>query len=273
AIVLDAIAGADPRDAATPAQPAVRAGYLEALHAQPLRGARLGVIGNFRGGNREVDGVEQTALRQLAAQGAVLVPLTLSKKFEQLWQSVLGPVGEAEFKPQFERYLQSLPAAQPKTLAQLIGTSASPAVMDSPTPVNPARLEALRQAEATQLTDSPTYIRILTQLIPTLRQQLQTLASTHHLQAFVFSTMACPASARFDRPDPTYVCKSADPYAAGYVASAAGFPEVTVPAGRVSANMPVGFSFMGLPYREAQLLDLANAFESAAPHLPPPPLR
>ena len=62
-------------------------------------------------------------------------------------------------------------------------------------------------------------------------------------------------------------------YRAGYVASAAGFPEVSVPAGRVSGNMPVGFSFMGLPYSEEQLLGLANAFETAGPHLPAPELR
>jgi amidase len=58
-----------------------------------------------------------------------------------------------------------------------------------------------------------------------------------------------------------------------YIAASAGFPEVTVPAGRVSGNLPVGFSFMGLPYSEAQLLRFANAFEVAIAPLPPPPLR
>jgi amidase len=234
---------------------------------------RLGVIGNFRGANSEVDGVEQAALQELRAQGAVLIALTLPKEFEQLWHSVLGPVGEAEFKPQFERYLRTLPGAQPRTLAQLIGISASPAIADSSTPVNPGRLEGLRQADTTQLTDSPTYIDILTQVIPALRQQLQTLMAESELQAFVFSTIACPATPRFDRADPSYVCHSDDPYKAGYIASAVGFPEVTVPAGRISANMPSGLSFMGLPYSEAQLLALANAFQMAGPHLSTPELR
>jgi amidase len=273
AIVLDAIAGEDPRDAATLHQPKGRVSYADALHAQTLRGARLGVIGNFRGANSEVDGIEQAALKLLRAQGAVIIPVTLPKEFEQLWHSVLGPVGEAEFKPQFERYLRTLSAAQPKTLAQLIGISTSRAVADSPTPVNPGRLEGLRQADATQLTDSPAYIEILTLAIPALREQLRALMAGSNLQAFVFSTMACPATPRFDRADPSYVCHSDDPYKAGYIASAAGFPEVTVPAGRISANMPAGLSFMGLPYGEAQLLALANAFQMAGPHLPAPELR
>src|SRR5882672_7411787 len=175
AMVLDAIAGPDAQDASTLLQPKTRGSYVQALAAQSLRGARLGVITNFRGANAEVDAVERAALAELAAHGAVLVTVSLPKEFENLWKLVLGPVGEAEFKPQFERYLQTLAAAQPKTLAQLIKISSSRAVEDSPTPVNPGRLQGLRDAEATQLTDSPTYIHILTQVIPSIRRKLQTL--------------------------------------------------------------------------------------------------
>jgi len=273
AIVLDVIAGPDFQDAATLQQPPAHSSYFAALGTHSLQGTRLGVITNFRGANPEIDSVEQTALKELEAQGAVLVSVKLPEEFENLWKLVLGPVGEGEFKPQFERYLQSLPGTQPKTLAQLITMSSSPAVLGSATPVNPERLQGLRDAEATQLTDSPTYIHILTQIIPSVRQQLQTLMAINKLQALVFSTMSCPASPRFDRTDPTYVCMTDDPYKPGYIAAAAGFPEVTVPAGRTSGNIPAGYSFMGLPYSEARLLSLANAFRKAGPHLPAPQLR
>jgi amidase len=273
AIVLDAMAAPDPDDAATQYQPQHRPRYLEALDTtQALHGTRLGVITNFRGGNAEVDAIEQTALRALKRQGAILVPITLPTEFEQLWQQVLGPIGEAEFRPQIERYLKSLPEGQPRTLAELINISESPAIADSATPVNPGRLKAYQQADATQLTDSPTYIHILTDTIPSIRRQLETLMRTEQLQAFVFSTMSCPATPRYDRPDPTYMCRSDDPYKASYIAATAGFPEVTVPAGQISANLPVGYSFMGLPYTEAQLLNLANAFQLGISRLPPPRL-
>lgn len=270
AIVLDVIAGADPQDEATLQQPTTHDSYIDALGAASLQGVRLGVITNFRGANAEVDTVEKAALKELEAQGAVLIAVSLPRDLENLWPLVMGPVGEAEFKPQFERYLQTLSAGQPKTLKRLIKISSSRAIASSAHPVNPQRLEALRQADATQLTDSPTYIHALTQAIPFLRRQLQTLLEANALQAFVFSTMSCPASPRFDRADPSYVCHSDDTYKAGYVAAAAGFPEVTVPAGRISGDMPVGLSFMGLPYGEAQLLGLANAFQMAVPRLPPP---
>jgi amidase len=92
------------------------------------------------------------------------------------------------------------------------------------------------------------------------------------LRAFVFPTISCPASARFDRPDPTYVCHSDDPYKASYIAAATGFPEITVPVDRVAAHVPVGYSFLGLPYTESTLLSLAYSFQSARPRLPPPTL-
>jgi amidase len=272
AIVFDAIAGPDPEDAATLQQPQARSSYVGALGLQSLKGVRLGVITNFRGANAEVDGVEQNALKLLEARGAVLVPVVLAKEFENLWNTVLRPVRQGEFKPQFERYLQTLPATQPHTLAEVIKISASPTVQNSATPVEPARLEGLREAQATQMTDSPTYIHMLTEVIPSVRRQLQTLMAANQLQAFVFSTMGCPATPRFDRADPSYICHSDDPYKAGYIASVAGFPEVTVPAGEITAHMPVGFSFMGLQYSEAQLLGLADAFEIAGPSLPTPQL-
>jgi len=281
AIVLDAIAAVDPRDAATLGQPERGRGFVAALDAtgaRSLKGVRLGVVSNFRGGNPEVDAREQAALGTLSAQGAILESLRLPESMEQLWQQVLAPVSEAEFKAQFERYLRSLPAmqsptaAQPRTLAQLIRLSAAHPIADSATPMNPARLQSLRVADATELTDSPAYIRLLNVVMPEVRQQLRAVMDTHDLQALVFSTMSCPASARFDVDDASYGCDSPDPYRASYVGSASGFPEITVPAGRVSGNMPVGLSFLGAPYSEARLLTLAAAFEAATPARKPPEL-
>ena len=271
AAVLDVMRGPDPRDAATLAQPPCR-GYPTAARSSSLQGIRLGVITNFRGGNLEVDGIETALLHSLEARGAVLVSITLPQEFETLWDSVLGPVGEAEFKPQFERYLQTLESPQPKTLAQFIEISTSPQIANSLTPVNPKRLEGLRQADRTLLTDSPTYIGILTRVIPQLRQQLRGLVARNRLQAFVFSTMSCPASPRFDRADPSYRCSSEDPYKASYIASAAGFPEITVPVALDSQRMPVGYSFMGLPYTEGQLVRIGTAVQNGLPRMPPAPI-
>lgn len=272
AAVLDAIVGEDPEDASTVGQPRTPGSYLEALRTAALGGVRLGVIGNFHGGNAEVDAMEQSALRELKARGAVLVPITLAKEFERLWTTVMSPVSEAEFKPQFERYLRSLPAAQPKTLTGFIEICTSHEVQNSATPVNPGRLEGLRAANVTELTDSQVYIDILTRVIPSIRQQLQSLITEKQLSAFVFSTMSCPATPRYDREDQSYVCHSDDPYKASYIAAVSGFPEISVPIGLISANMPVGLSLMGPPFNEAELLGLAHRLQMTIPRPVPPPL-
>ncbi len=268
--VLSAIAGADRGDAATLEQPAAQ---LEpAPSPKALAGLRLGLISNFRGGNDEIDRLEQRLLQRLRQHGAVLVPLQLPGEFEHLWESVLAPVSEAEFKPQFERYLASLSHGGPRTLAELIAMSASPAIADSATPVNPARLDALRRAEATQLTDSPLYIRILTQQMPALRTRLRALMRAHRLDAFLFATMSCPASPRFDQPDPDYQCRVEDPYRASYIGSATGFPEISVPMGQLAARVPAGISLLALPYQEPELLALARALQTLLPPRPIPEL-
>ncbi len=52
-------------------------------------------------------------------------------------------------------------------------------------------------------------------------------------------------------------------------AAAAGYHNLTVPAGYVS-GLPVGINFMGAAYQEAKLLKLGYAFEQAAQVRRPP---
>ena len=55
-----------------------------------------------------------------------------------------------------------------------------------------------------------------------------------------------------------------DSYSGGNtsLAAVAGYPHLTVPMGFVQ-HLPVGLSFIGLPYSEAKLLGLGYAFEQA----------
>jgi len=53
-------------------------------------------------------------------------------------------------------------------------------------------------------------------------------------------------------------------------ASHAGIPSINVPAGMTTDGLPVGLLFDGPKGREQQLLNIAAAFERAAPAVPPP---
>lgn len=60
--------------------------------------------------------------------------------------------------------------------------------------------------------------------------------------------------------------RALSPYAASYLASSAHLPEISVPAGRDSQNMPIGLSFAGAQDSERILLGLAAAYEKISPY-------
>ncbi|GKU77788.1 amidase family protein [Paenibacillus sp. L3-i20] len=263
-IVLSAMAGTDKGDYATKSANRHVQDYAKALNASSLTHARIGVATDFFGGNVEVDAITNQAIAKMESMGTEVVPVTFSKQTKYLWTPVLGPIGDAEFKSQFEKYLSWLPAGGPKTLQEVIDISESPEVLNSATPVNPARLEGLKTALAKADTlYSKEYNTIVKKEMPQTRKEIEKIMKKNNLDAIVFPTLACPASNRFDKEDPTYVCNAYDTYAASYVASATGFPEVTVPAGSVEEGLPVGISFLGTAYSEQTLLNLAYSFEQA----------
>ncbi len=243
--------------------------YTPFLTPDALRGARLGVARQFLGANPEVDKVFGQALSRLEEEGAVLVDVHLPDSLLSAWD-MMDPVIDAEFRPQIEAYLSTLPAGNPKTLADLIRISESPAVKQSGTPVNPARIRAFREAQASRGLADTGYLYIVSNLIPRARHTLRETLLGKGLDAVILPTVPCPASPLFGEDDPTYVCHTDDPYTGCYLASLTGFPEISVPAGLTRDGMPVGLSFLGLPYGEPVLLGLAYSFEQASPARRPP---
>ena len=62
----------------------------------------------------------------------------------------------------------------------------------------------------------------------------------------------------------------------GIVASTMGFPAVTVPGGfsdpdeNAPIGVPIGIEFMGLPFTEPTLFEIAYAYEQASKNRKPP---
>ncbi|MCR8844943.1 amidase family protein [Paenibacillus sp. SC116] len=263
-MVLTAMAGKDKADKATKHANRHVRDYAKSLNANALKHARIGVATDFFGDNAEVDAVTNQAIAQMQSMGTEVVPVTFSEQTQYLWTPILGPIDSAEFKSQFETYLSTLPAGGPKTLQEVIAILESPEVLNSATPANPARVEGLKAAlEKANTLNSKEYKKIVKREVPKTREEIEDIMDDYDLDAIVFPTMSCPASNTFDKVDPTYVCNAYDTYAAGYMASATGFPEVTVPAGTVEAGMPVGISFFGTAFSEQTLLNLAYSFEQA----------
>lgn len=261
AIVLDVIKGADKNDAASMQVADTGTHFSDVLADYTLKGKRIAVVDNFDGGNADVDRVKREALARLEERGAIVTHIRLPAQYENLWSLVLGPVGTAEFRPQMDAYLSSLNNTKFANSEDFL-KSLSRLTNEGKKIINPARYKGLVESLTTKSTDSPEYIHILTMTIPGLRQELVSEMKKGKYDAFMFPTMSCPASVIPGHTDPQYTCKSADPYAASYIASSTGFPEISVPAGKATGNIPVGISFMSIAGDDLKLLQLGYAFES-----------
>jgi amidase len=259
AIVLDAIQGEDKNDASTKGMARPQKPLASGLSKSTLAGKVIAVVDNFDGANPEVDAIKQSAVTVMQKAGARVVHIRLPKAFETLQPSVLGPIGVAEFKPQFEAYLAGLPAGQPKDLREFIGRLDT--LTDKGTrKINPGRYKGLVENLETRATDSPEYIRLLSVVIPSLKRELTSVIETGQYDALFYPTIGCTAPVVPGKTDTGFVCK-AYAYAAAKIASTTGFPEVTVNGGVAAGNIPVGVSFLGNAGDDARLLEVAAAFE------------
>ena len=107
---------------------------------------------------------------------------------------------------------------------------------------------------------------IIYEKMPALTNTVEQTMIKNGVDALIYPTMRCVASVRHDAKDNTYKCDSDDPYAASYLASSAHLPEISVPSGRDSQNMPIGLSFAGAQDSERILLGLAAAYEKISPY-------
>ncbi|MFC4278747.1 amidase [Achromobacter aloeverae] len=240
-----------------------RGEYLDALDAGALRGQRIGVVADFPGEDEEVQAIVGQSLDRLRDLGAVLVDLRVPAPATALHPILLAPLADAEWPGQLDEYLKKSLGAAPLTMAQLVDAATAWSAACPTHDVNPRTLAGMRRAlEAARQQTAVERARAQATLAG-FRAALMQRMRQEDVTALVFPTLSCPASPRYDQPDPSYVEHPGNPYAALYVASAAGLPEISVPAGRARAGVPVGLSFMGAPHDEARLLGLAYAFEQS----------
>ncbi|PSN18205.1 amidase [filamentous cyanobacterium CCP5] len=272
AIALGVIAAPDPADPRTLESETVEGtDYTQFLSPEALVGARIGIARDFMGGNPEVDALTEAAIATLDSLGATVVPVEIPEVLQSPW-GYMAPAVTNEFQPQIEAYLATLPADYPKTLSDLLEASQAPAIAESDTPVNPARLEGFEASLASGGLADTGLLYSLSNLIPAVRQSITSIMGENGVDAIIYPTMACPASPVYTvETDDTYVCNVSDPYAAGYLANITGFPDITVPMGFTEAGLPLGLSFMGIAYSEPTLLGYAYAFEQATQVRTAPP--
>ncbi len=261
AVLLGPLTGVDPRDPATAASEGrSHADYTAFLDEAGLQGARIGVARSFGGFSPEELALFDDAVAAMREAGATLVdPANLPPAAWNDEQPLL--VLEYEFKANLNAYLASLgPDAPVRTLAEVIDFNERNADVEMPH-FGQQRLTA-SQARG-PLTDQA-YLDAVRAIQRGNREDgIDALMDAHDLDAIVAPTRSVAWKTDHIVGDRLDGGSSAGP------AAIAGYPDISVPMGRVS-GLPVGVSFFGRAWSEPALVRIAYAFEQATRHRAPP---
>ncbi|MFT3764686.1 MAG: amidase [Minicystis sp.] len=251
AILLDVLAGADPRDPATAGQPA-RASYTAALSREAARGRRIGVVRAVGNLPRSVMDIFDAALDDLRRLGAVVVdPVDLGpvQKIEEPEMTVLLH----ELKVGLAAYLaERRPASGVRTLADVMRFNTAHASAE----LRHFGQELFEQADRTGGLDAPAYREALATCRRLARKEGIDAALAKHGLDLLAAPTGGPAWVSDLVNGDAFTGSSSTP------AAVAGYPSITVPAG-VLRGLPIGISFFAGAYSEATLLGVAYAYEQA----------
>jgi amidase len=259
AILLSAMTGIDADDPVSLAAPETVPDYTANLAADGLRGRRIGVLRTYTGAGSDsrVDTIFEDSIAALRAQGAAITdPVEIDT----------SGVGAAEldvlyyeFKADLNRYLEQS-GAPVESLAAIIRFNEQHAATVMP---HFGQERMLAAAAKGPLTD-PAYLDALAASGETLRDRLTAAMDAHELDALIAPTNG-PAWMTDHVNGDNFQIGSAS------FAAVSGFPNITVPAGFI-AGLPIGLSFIGRPYTERELIEMAYAFEQATRIRRPPEL-
>jgi amidase len=256
-ILLNVLAGSDPRDPATVAGGTRgQIDYTTYLDPNGLRGARIGVARTkFFGYSDVTDKIINDAIDSMKAQGAVIVDpanIETAGKFDDSEFDVLL----YEFKADLNSYLASLgPKAPVKTLQEIIAFNEQHKEQEMPW----FGQEIMIQAQAKgPLTEKKYLDELASNLKMSRADGIDATMDKYKLDAIVAPTGG-PAWVTDLINGDHFTGASSTP------AAVAGYPNINVPAG-FSHHLPVGISFFGRAFSEPTLIKLAYAYEQATKH-------
>ena len=251
ALLLNAIAGSDPADAATAEADRRKTDYTAGLAEASLAGVRIGVLRKAVGGNPDVAALFEQALADLRRAGAELVEIDYEPDAKMGEDEFL--VLQYELREDLAAYLAGSPAQIPvRTLDEVIAFNQAHAAeelrwfgqeifLTAAKTTDRAAYEAAR-ANSLRLAGAEGIDRLLAE----------------HRVAFLVAPTVGPAW--------TTDLVNGDNYdgsiGAGSLAAIAGYPHLSVPMGAVH-GLPVGLSVMGAKWHDAAVLRAGAAYERA----------
>ena len=246
AVLLEVMSGRDEDDAATLDAPATLA---DGLAQADLQGVRFGVVRDYfgAGSHAPTDAAFDSAAQRLVALGGELVdPIEIGRTGDM---SAAGyQVLLYEFKDGLNRYLREHRTGF-TTLAELIAFNAAHA--ESVMPI--FGQEIFIAAEATGGLDTDAYRDAIAGSVMKMRGLVAGVMDEHELDVLI-----APVNAPAWKTD--WVLGDRFGFSSSSIAAVSGYPSVVVPAALVK-GLPVAIAFIGRPYTERLLIDVASQFE------------
>lgn len=256
--VLEVISGYDPEDPATSwSVGKLPSSYEGNLKCDGLNGKRIGVLRSFFGSDAAIHGQVNIAMGECLSimdkQGATLVELYDNLNPDALVRGV--SVHLYDLKAHLNGYLQALGDRSPvSSIAEILASGQ----------YHPGIEANMKQAESLDIGSVEYKERLMKR--QALQEQVMQLMALNGLDALVF-----PHQRRLVvRVGESQVERN------GVLGSVTGFPSIVMPGGWSSADVdaplgvPIGIEFLGRPWSEPMLIEIAYGFEKASGFRKPP---
>ena len=249
ALMLQYMTGPDAADVITTDSPSLPADFLS-LNQAALRGARIGMLDNYRGLGEGVDPLVEAAIDALRECGAQVLEGIELEGLEEIGE-LDTEVMLYEFKHDLNVYLAQAGSRVPvRTLSQVISFNESHAERVMPH----FGQEYFYAAQAKGGLDEKAYLDILARVKRmTGKDGIDKTMSRYRLDALCARTIGPPWMIDLVNADNRSPCAST-------WAALSGYPSISVPAGYVN-DLPVGLLFFAEENSEAKLIDYGYAFE------------
>ena len=258
AILLSALTGIDARDHATlQSTGKIKADYTQFLDGDSLRGKKIGIEKSFLKGNKAITALYKNAISLIKEKGAEIIEIDLVKLLDDPGHAEFK-VLEYEFKDGLNKYLATA-NAKVKTLGEVIAFNKQNEDKSMPY----FKQETLESSDAMSGLDDKNYLDALEKSFNGARKIIDDLIKQFQLDAIagVTNGLACCIDLANGDYDTGFSFSTP--------AARAGYPHITVPMGFVN-ELPVGVSFFGSAYTEAELISIAYCFEQATNSRKPP---
>jgi amidase len=249
AILLGALAGADPNDKAT-LQAKTEKDYTKFLDVNGLKGKRIGVEKIERANDGTLLLMKE-AIETLKKQGAEVVEVEVYKALKPA-DGAEFQVLLYEFKDGVNKYLANANAKM-KTLADVIAFNTANESTAMPFFKQEDLIEAQKKGDLT----SKEYTDALAKSTGVSRKAIDSILTENKLDAICGPTNGFASCIDLINGDYDNGFSFSTP------AAMAGYPHITVPMGYWH-GLPMGWSFFSTAWKEGELLALAYAYEQVS---------